>query len=80
MIFLPPSTVCDGRPARRTLGAGYAMGDKSQSATRYRQRAAEVRAEAADIVNPSTKQMLLTIADNYEKLADKLDQIVRPKR
>ena len=80
MIFLPPWTVCEGRPARRTLGGGLRMDDDSHSSTGYRQRAVEVRAEAANIVNPSAKQMLLNIADNYEKLADKFDRMARPKR
>jgi hypothetical protein len=44
---------------------------------RYRERAAEVRAEAETMASPEIRQMMLDIAANYEKLADRLDAVAR---
>ena len=39
----------------------------------YRERAAEVRSEAAKMNNAETKQMLLKIAGSYERLATTIE-------
>jgi len=56
---------------------GREMGENAYSAMQYRTRAAELRVEAEEVTNPETKQTLLKIAADYEKLADSIDTKVR---
>jgi hypothetical protein len=53
---------------------------KDQQAVTYRQRAADLRAEAARANHPETKRALLSVADNYMQLAKMIeDRVNLPK-
>lgn len=51
------------------------MSDELESAFRYRNRAEEIRAIAADTGDPGMRRTLLGIADDYEKMAQTLERI-----
>jgi hypothetical protein len=53
------------------------MDGGSPKAKKYRKLAAEVRAEAERVTVAQAKQVLLDIADRYERLADTLDANAR---
>ena len=48
---------------------GCQMGEESAKATEYRALAAQMRTEAQRVKDPESKKVMLTIAENYEKLA-----------
>ena len=53
---------------------GREMDHESRSATGYKARATQIRADAENISNPEIKQTLLRIADSYEHLARRLSK------
>ena len=53
---------------------GREMDHERRSATGYKARATQIRAEAETIRNPETKQALLRIADSYEHLARRVSK------
>jgi hypothetical protein len=55
------------------------MDEEPDAAKRYRERAAQVREEAERITSPDIRQTLLTVADNYEKLAARIESRARSK-
>ncbi|HXE04934.1 MAG TPA: hypothetical protein VN579_03030 [Bryobacteraceae bacterium] len=56
------------------------MGDDAEAATRYRQRAEEVRVIAESSKDPKTRKTLLGISADYERMAQSLDRIAETDR
>jgi hypothetical protein len=56
---------------------GREMDDKPGSANGYRKRAEHLRAEAKAIASVGTKQALLDIAGDYDRLASSIDANAR---
>jgi|SoiMethySBSTD1v2_1073268.scaffolds.fasta_scaffold3382668_1 hypothetical protein len=55
------------------------MDEEPSAAARYRERAAQAREEAEKISSPDIRQTLLTVADDYEKLAARIESRARSK-
>ena len=53
------------------------MSDELETATRYRSHAEELRAIAADMLNPDTRRTVLNIANDYDHMASSLEAIDR---
>jgi hypothetical protein len=53
------------------------MAGDDEKATLYRERAAEVRANAESMTLPAAKRMALEVAADYERLANTLDANAR---
>ncbi len=53
------------------------MGDESADVAKYRARAEEMRAEAQHVKDPEAMKAMLSIADNYEKLASAIERRLR---
>jgi hypothetical protein len=51
----------------------------SSRVARYRQEAARLRQEAAAAQDPKIQQELLTMAENYERLATAVERMEEPK-
>jgi len=59
---------------------GCEMDGDASSAKRYRARAAEVRGAAEKMTSLETREMLLSIAANYERLASRIEASARQSR
>jgi hypothetical protein len=57
-----------------------AFGDRAEKAPRYRKLAADARAKAERISFQQAKQILLDVAERYERLADTVDANARRAR
>jgi hypothetical protein len=51
------------------------MGDRVDRATRYQQRAAELRTIADNTQNAGSKDIIVRIAEDYEQMARSIDLI-----
>lgn len=49
------------------------MTERFVTAERFRERAAEVRAEAETFFSPEVRQVLFELAERYDRLANRLD-------
>ena len=56
------------------------MGDRLDLATRYEQRAAELRTIADNTRNARSRDIIVTIAEDYERMARSLDLIEVSRR
>ncbi len=53
------------------------MAEKPVTAKRYRERAAELRAEADSMKDENKRMLLRSMADNYEQLAKTAEKLAR---
>ena len=56
------------------------MGDQVDRATRYQQRAAELRTIADNTQNTSSRDIIVRIAEDYERMARSIDLIEVSRR
>jgi hypothetical protein len=56
------------------------MSEETETALRYRKHAEELRAIAASALDPKTQTVLLSIACDYEHMAESMDAIDRTNR
>jgi hypothetical protein len=58
-------------------GEGSAMDGDQNTAKRYRQRARQVRAAAGQMVDKDAADLLLSIAVDYEHMAETMDNVAK---
>ena len=56
------------------------MGEQASRATRYQQRAAELRTIADNTQNTSSRDIIVRIAEDYERMARSIDLIEMSRR
>jgi hypothetical protein len=56
------------------------MDDKATRAKKYRERAAEIRLIAEDMLSDNSWRLLIKIADDYDRIALGLEAMDQPER
>ena len=59
---------------------GCEMDENSTRAKKYRERAAEIRIIAEDMLSDNNSRLLLKIVDDYDRIALGLEAMDQPKR
>ena len=63
-----------------TTGGPSFVGNEIETAREYRAKAAEARAKADQMADPSIREMLLRVALDYERMAKGLDLIAEARK